>query len=309
MEMAEKKANIDLSGIFPPIPTPFKTDGEDIDYEKLKENFDKWNSKPFKGYVVMGTNGESVYMSESEKISMVVAARRLANKNQLIIAGSGCESTMATINLSNEMAKAGADALLILTPCYFKSGMNTEALYQHYIKVADSIEKPLILYNMPGNTGIDMDSNLVTRLSEHPNIIGLKDSGGDLSKMADIVYKTRDSQFQVLAGSAGFLYPALALGSVGGICALANVLGDEVCRLYELFIGGHMDEAVVLQQKLVEPGQAVTRRYSVPGLKHSLDCNGFYGGPCRSPLRSLNGIAQKEVEQAFIQNGFDLKSL
>jgi 4-hydroxy-2-oxoglutarate aldolase len=126
------------------------------------------------------------------------------------------------------MAAAGADAAVVITPCYFKAKMTGPVLEQHFTAVADASPIPIVLYSVPANTGIDLPADVVARLSRHPNIVGMKDSGGDVAKIGEMVRATEQEDFQVLAGSASFLLPALAVGAVGGICALANVLPAQV---------------------------------------------------------------------------------
>ena len=170
---------MDISGIFPPIPTPFNKE-EEVDYVKLKENVEKWNEISFKGYVVQGSNGEFAYMDPEERIELVKKVREFASKEKLIIAGAACEGTNQTIRMAQKMASVGADSVLVANPCFYKSGMTKEALENHYAKVANSCPVPVILYSVPANTGIDLPEEAIVNLSRHPNIIGLKDSGGNV---------------------------------------------------------------------------------------------------------------------------------
>ncbi|XP_028315963.1 4-hydroxy-2-oxoglutarate aldolase, mitochondrial isoform X2 [Gouania willdenowi] len=246
---------LDLRGIYPPIATPF-TASEDLDYPKLEENLHKYAQIPFKGLVVQGSNGEYPYLSEEERVEVVKTVRRSLPTDKLLMAGSGCESTRATMKLTERMAAAGADTALVVTPCFFKGRMDSRALIQHFIKVADCSPVPVVLYSVPANTGLELPLDAVVQLSQHPNIIGLKDSGGDITRIGLIVHKTQAQDFQVLAGSAGFLMAAYCVGAVGGVCALANVLGQELCDLERLCVSGCWKEARVLQQRLIEPNTA-----------------------------------------------------
>lgn len=295
--------SVDLSGIFPPIPTPFNVD-ESIAYDKLELNFKHWDNVPFQGYVVQGSNGEYPLLSNEERVEMVKRVRQLVPSSKLLIAGSSCESTKMTIELTNKMASVGANAVLVINPCYFKSNMTNTALIKHYEDVADRSNVPVIIYNMPANTGIDLNADLVTKLSSHPNIIGMKDSGGDITKIARVVANTKNSNFQVIAGSTGFLLPALLVGCVGGINGLANILGDDVYNVYKLFKESKLQEAVTLHQRLVEPNALITRELGVPAMKAAMDLMGMYGGPCRRPLLPLTEEQAKNLRQAFIRNGF-----
>eukprot|EP00794_Sanderia_malayensis_P005135 gene5135-5784_t len=290
--------SLDLSGIYPPIPTPFK-ENEDIDYDKLKTNLDRWNRIPFAGFVVQGSNGEYVYLSMQERVDMVEFVRKTVPKDKLVIAGSGCEGTRETIELTKRMANVGADVVLVTTPCFYKNRMNNQAMMKHYTAIADASPVPVMLYNVPANTGVEFPAESIVQLSKHENIIGLKDSGGNISNIGGIIHDTAEHNFQVIAGSAGFLVPALSLGAVGGVCALANVLGEEVCELYRLYKEGKLEEARQLQLKLVKPNAAVTRRFNVPAMKYAMDLYGYYGGPCRSPMTPLLSNEVVEVEKTF----------
>ncbi|XP_077992665.1 4-hydroxy-2-oxoglutarate aldolase, mitochondrial-like [Glandiceps talaboti] len=301
--MSSSASKVDLCGIFPPIPTPFDKD-ENVSYKHLEENLQKWNQVPFKGYVVQGSNGEYTYLSEEERVEVVKKVREYTPKDKLIIAGSGCESTRATISLTKKMADVGADAVLVVTPCYYKGQMKNQALEEHFRKLADSSPVPVILYSCPSCTAIDLPIEVAVNLSSHPNIIGMKDSGGNVPKIGNIAYKTNDQDFVMMAGSASFLFPSYAVGAVGGVCALANVLGNEVCQLHDLFCQGKMEEAKILQQRLISPNAAVTAKYGVPGLKQAMEWFGYYGGPTRLPLIPLSEGETTQMRKDFNNNGF-----
>ncbi|XP_077575350.1 4-hydroxy-2-oxoglutarate aldolase, mitochondrial [Stigmatopora nigra] len=294
---------LDLSGVYPPIATPF-TEREDVDYDKLEHNLQKYAQIPFKGLVVQGSNGEYPYLTEEERVEVVKRVRHSMPANKLLIAGSGCESTRATLDLTSKMAAAGADAVLVVTPCFYKGKMDTIALVQHFTKVADNSKVPVILYSVPANTGLELPVDAVVHLSQHPNIAGLKDSGGDITRIALMVHKTKAHDFQILAGSAGFLMAAYCVGAVGGVCALANVLGEPLCDLERLCASGRWDQARELQQRLIEPNAAVTRGLGVPALKQAMEWFGFHGGVCRSPLRPLDQEQTQKLRRDFASNGW-----
>ncbi|XP_029949803.1 4-hydroxy-2-oxoglutarate aldolase, mitochondrial [Salarias fasciatus] len=294
---------LDLSGIYPPIATPF-TAREEVDYRKLEENLQKYAEIPFRGLVVQGSNGEYPYLSDQERVEVVKAVRRSLPKEKLLMAGSGCESTRATIQLTERMAAAGADAALVVTPCFYKGKMDSRALIQHFTVVADSSPVPVVLYSVPANTGLELPLDAVTQLAQHPNIRGVKDSGGDITRIGLIVHKTQAQDFQVLAGSAGFLMAAYCVGAVGGVCALANVLGQELCELERLCVSGRWEEARDLQQRLIEPNAAVTRKLGVPALKQAMEWFGFHGGACRSPLQPLTDAETQQLRRDFSSNGW-----
>ncbi|XP_076436529.1 4-hydroxy-2-oxoglutarate aldolase, mitochondrial-like [Babylonia areolata] len=296
-------STLDISGIYPPVTTPFRAD-ETIAYDKLQSNIDKWNKIPFRGYVVQGSNGEYAFLTSEERVEMVKRVKEMVPAGKLLIAGSGCESTSATIAMTEKMAEAGVDAVMVVTPCYYKANMTGDAMLAHYTKVADSSPVPVILYNVPVNTGLDLAPEVIVKLASHPNIIGLKESGGDVSKMGNLAHRTKGEDFQLLAGSAGYLLPAYSVGCVGGVCALADALGEEVCRLAELYSAGNLKEAQSLQQRLVAPNAAVTRQLGVAGLKAVMDDLGYYGGPTRLPMLPLTQSQRDSLRQVFQASGF-----
>ncbi|XP_028340278.1 4-hydroxy-2-oxoglutarate aldolase, mitochondrial isoform X16 [Physeter macrocephalus] len=208
------------------------------------------------GFVVQGSNGEFPFLTSSERLEVVSRVRQALPRDKLLLAGSGCESTQATVEMTVSMAQVGADAAMVVTPCYYHGRMNSAALIHHYTKVADLSPIPVVLYSVPANTGLDLPVDAVVTLSKHPNIVGIKDSGGDVTRIGLIVHKTRRQDFQVLAGSAGFLLASYAVGAVGGVCALANVLGAQVCQLERLCLTGQWEDAQKLQHRLIEPNTA-----------------------------------------------------
>lgn len=292
--MAEHNS-LSLTGVFPPIPTPFNSDG-DIDFDRLQSNFERWNQQPLSGYVVGGSNGEFVSLTIKERVEMIRKSRAAIPADRLLIAGSGMESTRATLDLTDKMAQVGADAAIVVTPSYYKNMMTADALESHYRQVADASAVPIILYSVPANTGIDLPVEAVIGLADHPNVLGIKDSGGNVAKIGLMVHETPE-RFQVLAGSAGFMLGALAVGAVGVVAALANIAGGKLYELLEYFRAGKIPEASVIQKSLIEVNSAVTARFGVPGLKVAMDMLGFYGGPARAPLLSLTDEEKESLRQ------------
>ena len=288
------------SGIYPPLPTFFDAQDE-LDLMTLRRHTLRLAETGVSGYVVMGTNGEAVHLTTDERRQMIETARDVAGENAPILAGCGEQSTRATIANCEQAARSGADAALVLPPFYFKGRMDSRALIAHYRTVADNSPLPVVIYNMPASTGgLDLDATTICTLAEHLNIIGVKDSAGNMVKLAQI-YSETPSRFRVFAGSAGYLLPALAVGAVGAVAALANVFPREVCRLQELFNDGKIEEARLLQARLVPANTAVTATYSVPGLKAALELTAGYGGRPRSPLLPLT--EQERTQLAKILRG------
>ena len=288
---------LSMAGIFPPIPTPFDATGE-IDFKALARNFERWNRYPLSGYVVLGSNGEFPYLSESEKLTYFEAARKHIPRGKLFMAGTACESAHSTIALTKKAAALGADVAILISPSYYKSKMDAAGLSHYYQSVADASPIPVSMYNMPANTSVDMAADLIIKLSQHPNIVGLKDSGGNLAKLGEVVQSAR-AGFQVLAGSAGFLYPALCMGAVGGVLALANIAPQQCCDIVSFFNHGKHEDARELQLRMIAPNTAVTARFGVPGLKAALDMLGYHGGNPRSPMLPLPD-AQKEILRSIL---------
>src|SRR5712691_12130775 len=212
---------MNLAGVFAPIPTPFD-DRDRVDTARLRTALARWVRKPLTGFVVLGSNGEAVLMDDFESDQVIVAAREAVPRDKRFIVGTGRESTQAAIKASKRAAEHGADAVLVRTPGFFKTQMTTDAFVRHYTAVADASPIPVLLYNFTALTGVNLLPAAVTRLATHPNIVGMKESGGDVGQIADLVSST-PATFSVMAGSAGAFYPALCVGAVGGVLALACV--------------------------------------------------------------------------------------
>src|SRR6516162_9627040 len=184
--------------------TPFD-DGGSIRYDAFERNIDKYLEAGIEGYLVLGSNGESVYLEHSEKLLLIEAARKLIPSSMTLLAGTGVESTQATITLTNEAADRGADAVLVKNPFYFKSQMTFDVYMAHYTAVADACPVPVVIYNVPSFTGVPLESRLVIELSKHPNIRGMKDSSGDPKLISEVVWNTPPAKFPVIAGTAATL--------------------------------------------------------------------------------------------------------
>jgi 4-hydroxy-2-oxoglutarate aldolase len=291
---------VSLEGVFAPIPTPFDDSGA-IQVDRLAENLDRWNRDPLAGIVVGGSNGEFPLLSVEERVSVVSQVRRRVPGDRLVFAGSGMESTAATIDLTRRMADAGADAALVVTPSYYRGRMDGPTLVRHFLSVAESSSLPIILYNVPANTAVDLSADAVIELSRHPNIVGIKDSGGDLVKMARIVGAC-DPAFQVMAGSAGFFLAALSVGAVGVIAALANLAAPALVELMEAHRRAD-PAAKMIQARLIPINAAVTSGFGVPGLKSAMDWLGMYGGPPRPPLLPLGEPERDRIRRELTRAG------
>lgn len=287
-----------LSGIFPPIPTPFNHSG-DIYAAKIRHNVEKWNLTSLAGYVVCGSTGESVYLTESEKIFLWEEVAKCTPSDRLLLAGTGMESVRETVHLTNLAADRGYKCAMVRTPHYYKNlldNLPAQALY--FRSVADQAKIPLMIYNWPQSTGIDISVDTVALLSEHPNIIAIKESSGSMEKLQALL-KTVKPGFQVLNGSAPNLAASLRAGAVGAVLAYASAAPFSCLTIAEAILKREYDAAEDWQNRIREAALLVTVKYGIPGLKYAMDFNGFYGGPPRLPLIPLGRAAQLEIETAL----------
>ncbi len=285
---------IDLQGIFPPVPTPFEHGRPALD--RLAANIDRWLAAGVHGIVILGSNGEYPLLTEAEKRAVVRAAVEAVAGRCPVIAGSGCESTDASIRLSQDCAAMGAAAALVVTPHYYGGKMSAAALAGHFRAIADQSPIPVLLYNVPKFTHINLAPALVAELSRHPNIAGIKDSGGNVSQLGEYLNQV-DTGFQVMVGTAGALFGALTLGCVGGILALANVAPEACVQIFNDVAAGRLDDARRLHLRMLPVNTAMTATYGVGGLKAALDMLGYFGGEPRLPLCPPTDAETDQIRQ------------
>lgn len=294
---------LNLAGAFPPVCTPFTPSGE-VDWGKMERNVYKYAKMPIRGLVIGGSNGETVLQTDEERLQMVRMVSRIFKANapdKIVIVGSGCQSTKATIQMTADVAAAGADAALVITPSFFKNAMKDKALTDYYTAVADASPIPVIIYNVAKFTNVDISPGCVAALCKHKNIVGIKDSGGNITAIALYVANSKGQDFQVLAGGASFLFPSLCVGAVGGVMALANFAAAHCDNVIQLYRKGDMLGAREANANLIPPNTAVTATFGVAGLKYCHDLVGLEGGCVRAPLmdisdeqrRALRGILTK----------------
>ena len=274
-----------MEGIYAPMACIFESDMGPIALDKIAENVKKYNETKLAGIVVMGSNGEFVYLSHEEKLAFIKTVCDNIAEDKHVIVGTGCETTAETIQLCKEAAELGADAALVLSPNYYKKAMQSDrVMEQFYLDVADNSPIPVILYNMPGNSGINISSAMSAKLAKHPNIIGEKDSGGNITQIAETIRDTQGENFTEFAGSASFLMATTMLGGKGGTLALANVLPDECVKMFELAKAGEIEKAAKAQLYLLAANAAVTAQFGIAGLKAGLEHMGYHGGSPRKPM-------------------------
>ncbi|MDI6824132.1 MAG: dihydrodipicolinate synthase family protein [Bacillota bacterium] len=294
-------AKAKFAGVFAPIPTPFDEGGE-ITYGALRQNLARWAGTRLAGLVVLGSNGEFALLDPDEKEALVGFVREHFPADRPVIAGTGCESTRATIRFTRRAAQLGADAALVLNPHYYKGSMTDAALKRFFLEVAEASPIPVMVYNMPGNTGLNLSAGLVVELAQHPNIVGVKDSSGNIVQISEIVAGAPEG-FAVFAGSGSFLLPTILMGGVGGTLAVANVLPNQCADIVSLAGEGRLEEARVLQLGILEANAAVTSRWGIAGLKAALDMIGYYGGPPRLPILPLGEAERSRLRDILRQAG------
>jgi 4-hydroxy-2-oxoglutarate aldolase len=287
--MTQKEILDNIKGIFPPVLTPFNARG-DIDEGLFNENLQRYAGTGLSGIVVAGSTGEAPYLTERERLRLTELARKVVQPPEILIVGTGLESTRETIRLSREAVSRGADAILLLTPNYFRSRMNSDLLSTHFRTIADSLRRPIIIYNIPQFTGVRMEPAALAALSRHQNIAGLKESSGDIKYLKSILRAVKRNgrpAFRVLCGSPPILLEALRAGAAGGVLGPSDFVPELCVGLYESFQQGRMKLAKDFQQRLIPISQIIGGRYGVPGIKAAADFCGFHGGPPRPPLKPL----------------------
>ncbi len=296
------KTEFKLSGVLPPITTPFDDQG-DLDLDALARNVERYNGAGLAGYLAFGSNGESVHLTASERRQVLETLRRTAAPGLAVIAGVNELSTRAALAAIREAAAAGADAALVITPYFYKSAMTQDLLRGYFLEVAAASPLPVLAYNVPQNTGVVIAPATIAAVSEHAKVIGVKDSAGDLGALAETVRLTSDG-FDVLVGNAGIFYPSLTMGVAGAVLAVACVAPEACVELYGAFAAGDHGRARDIQQRLAPLARMVTVELGVSGLKASLDLAGFYGGPPRSPLRPVGVAGRRRLAAEMKQTGF-----
>ena len=282
-----------LRGILLPTITPF-TDAQELDLDALADNLRRWRAAGISGFVMLGSTGERVHLEESEYLRTLEVARREIASDGAFIAGVGQHSTRGTIAEIAKAVQCGADAVLVLTPHYYRAAITQDVLVSHYNAVADASRVPVLLYSMPALTGIKIEPETIARLSEHQNIIGVKDSSNDVAGFAATV-KLCPPEFAVLTGNGTVLLDALRAGATGAILAVGCVVPEICVEIFNAFHSDDQQRAASLQAKLTPLAAAVTTRFGIGGLKAALDLADYRGGAVRAPLRSPDEHARTEI--------------
>ena len=283
-----------IRGVIPPMLTPFRED-EKVDYDMFVRNISRWNKDDLGGYLVLGSNSEASYLSEREKLKLIELTVENAKRGRTIIAGTGLESARETVRLTERAARLGVHAALVLTPSYYIDRMTDDALVGYFTFVADHSPIPILIYNVPKYTHVNVSVNVVKRLSEHANIIGMKDSRGDIGQV-ELFKRSVPARFQVIVGSASVWYPSLRFGVNAGIVALSNFAGTLCARIQTLSESGEIRQAEELHNRLLPVNTAVTNTYGVPGLKYAATLAGYEGGFVRRPLQPIGEDSKKALQ-------------
>jgi len=288
-----------LRGILLPIITPFVSDS--VNHSALRSNIDRWSNTGVTGYVILGSTGERVHLDEREYLAVIETCRAVVPRSMAFIVGAGQQSTLGTIKEVARAAAAGADAVLVITPNYYRSAITQDTLISYYKAVADSAVIPVLLYSMPALTGIKIEPETVAQLTEHPNIIGVKDSSNDVAGFKRTVDQC-PAEFAVMTGNGTVFLDALEAGATGAILAVGCVVPELCVEIFRSFNAGERERARTLQDKLTPLATAVTTRFGIGGLKAALDLVGYRGGEVRAPLQAPDESARKEIEALLHDN-------
>ena len=290
-----------LHGILVPFPTPFDAAGE-MDLGALQANLEKWNATGIKGYVALGSTGERVHLSDREAMTIIETARAAVPGTLAFIVGAGQQSTRATLEEVRRLGEAGADAVLLISPNYYRAEMTSAALADYYRAVADSAPLPVLLYNVPQLTGIALAPEMVAQLSEHENILGIKDSSGDILNLSETLRLVREP-FTVLTGHGAALATALYAGAQGAILAVACFATRACVEIYDASKAGQTERALFLQRRVAHLVRALMGRFGIGGIKTAMEFVGYTGGHVRSPLRMPDEGARQEIARLLYESG------
>ena len=283
-----------FTGVIPPMITPFTAEGA-VDYGAFTANLQHWNTDALSGYLVNGSNSETAYLIEQEKLQLLRLTVKHAKPDHLIIAGTGLESLAETIRFTNICAAEGAAYALVLTPCYYHSSMTSAALTDFFTRLAEASQIPILIYNVPKFTNVNIKADAVKALAAHPNIVGMKDSAGDVPQLASFLSVTAGQDFEIFAGTVAAWFPALTMGITAGIHAAANCAPNACAAVQQAFEAQDNKLALAVYQALLPLNTAVTATYGIAGLKYAATMIGYLGGAVRCPLQPLSEKQQQEV--------------
>ena len=297
-----EKVKKELTGIFPPMMTPFKDD-QTVDLDAVKFNVELYNKTDIGGLMPLGSNGEFASLSDDESCAIVKAVADTFDKNKTIMVGVGRESAYHTVEFSKKVADLGAQYVSILTPHYFKGKMTQDALYGYYSYIADHSPVPTLVYNAPKFAAdIATSAELIAKLADHPNIVGMKDtSSEDITIFCDAA---KGKDFFVMAGSINKYLRGLEHGAVGGVLSVANYLPQACCEILPLFEAGKVQEASELSDSLKVLTNACSGKTGIAGSKACMTLLGFVGGIPRLPLLPVGDAEIADAKKVLVDAGY-----
>jgi 4-hydroxy-2-oxoglutarate aldolase len=294
-------ADLRFNGVLPPVTTPFNVGG-DVDYGALSANIARYNDTGLKGYVPLGSNGEAIHLSAVERKQVIETVKLTATSDHTVVAGVNELFTRSAIEAARAAADSGVDAVLVITPYFYKSSMTQQRLVRHFIEVADNSPVPVLLYNVPQNTGVVLESATIALLAAHQNIVGAKDSAGNMGAISETI-RLAPEGFSVMVGNGGIVYPSVTMGATGAILGVACAAPKACVELYEAAKSGDHGRARDLQNRIAPLSQIVTAGLSVPGLKAAMDIIGFAGGIPRSPLTLVSNEEREKIREVIRRTG------
>lgn len=292
-----------LQGVFAPVTTPFAAWPNDaVDLAAFGANVRALIAQGVHGIVIAGSTGEAAMLDEGERAALAAAARREVPADRLVILGCGGESTRVVVARTRAAQAAGVDAALVVAPHYYANAMSSALLRTHYLRVADASPIPVILYNIPKYAHFALSAELVGELAQHPNVIGIKDSSGDLAMLGGYL-TSQSATFSVLTGAGGLLLEGLEAGARGGILAVADFAAPLALEVYARMAHGDRAGALAAQEPLRVFAKTIVAEGGVPAVKAAVDAVGMVGGACRGPLEALSGSAHAAVAALLAKEG------
>ena len=295
-----------FEGVIPPVVTPFSWEGE-LDLDGLEAQIRWLSGRGLAGFLIAGSTGEAPLLDREERRLVVERAASVVEEDGVLMVGTGSQSTRETVALTADAAEAGADAVLVVSPSFYAGRMTGEALYAHYETVAAESPVPVLLYTVPKFTHLAIPPEVVERLAAHSNIIGIKDSSGDLRSLHTFLERT-PPEFQVTTGSPLIAGAAGAAGAVGAILGMANLAPELCIACFEAGRGGDLVAMRALQTELNALTQAIQGAFGIPGLKAAADLLGGCGGAPRRPMLGLTDGERERIAAALRDAGLEIVS-
>jgi 4-hydroxy-2-oxoglutarate aldolase len=289
--------SLNLNGIIAALPTPFGQDGE-VDHDKLRSNLKHWNQTDLRGYLILGSTGEFPHLTTDEKLAVIETTRDEMSAGKLLLVGTGELSTRQTIEMTRRAHDLGADGGVVVTPFYYKKVLDDEHHEAHYMRIADNSPMPIMIYLIPQFSGVYLMQETVARLAEHPNIIGLKESSGDLTALKDLFRELKNSEFNVLVGSPAILTQGLDAGCAGAVLAVGALAPNTACSIKHAYNRSDYERAEDLQKRLAALAR-VTAASGIGHLKAAMDVVGLYGYLPRSPMPIPTDEERADIEKAI----------